>query len=85
MNKIMFVYFEGCPNASKVLEILEKLDIGFETFEQNSLPQGNKLKDYSSPTILLEDQIILGTEANGGGCTLNLKMEDLKDFLLSIK
>ena len=85
MSKLKFIFFEGCPNAKKVLDMMDELGLDFEKFEQNSLPEGNKLKNYSSPTILLEDQIIFGTEANGGGCTLNLKMEGLKDFLLSIK
>lgn len=49
ISKLKFIYFEGRPNAKKVLDLMDQLSLDFEKFEQNSLPEGNKLKNYSSP------------------------------------
>jgi len=72
MKNIKFIYFEGCPNAQNILSILLELDVDFERIEQNSLPDGNAFKNYSSPTVIADEQIIFGSEADGGGCSLNL-------------
>lgn len=85
MKRIQFIYFEGCPNANEILDLMDELGIDFEKVEQNLLASEDKLKNFSSPSILLEGQIIFGTETTGGGCSLNLKREDIKDFLLSLK
>ncbi len=85
MKRIKFIYFEGCPNAKEILDLLDELGIDFEKIEQNLLAPEDKQRNYSSPSILSEGQIIFGTQAVGGGCSLNLKKEDIKDFLLSIK
>ena len=76
MKNIKFVYFDGCPNAQKVLNILMDLGVEFEEIEQTSLPDGNEFKNYSSPTVIVDDKIVFGAEAEGGGCSLNLPTAD---------
>ncbi|MAF76681.1 MAG: hypothetical protein CME60_00865 [Halobacteriovoraceae bacterium] len=82
MNELKFIYFEGCPNANKVRNILCDLGIKFEVIEQTSLPEGNPNKAYSSPTILKENEVIFGSEAEGGGCSLNIPNKDYFKRLL---
>ncbi len=76
MKKIKFIYFDGCPNAQKIMNILSELDIDFEKIEQTSLPDGNQFKNYSSPTVIADEEIIFGSLADGGGCSLNLPTID---------
>lgn len=76
MKNIKFVYFDGCPNAQKVMNILVGLGVEFEKIEQTSLSDGDQFKNYSSPTVIADDKIVFGAEADGGGCSLNLPTEE---------
>jgi hypothetical protein len=82
MEKLKFIYFEGCPNAQKMSKSLKDLGYELDEIEQNSLPNGNQYKDYSSPTIIKSNRVIFGEQAEGGGCSLNLpSIERLKELL----
>ncbi len=72
MRSIKFIYFDGCPNAQKIMNILSELEIHFEKIEQTSLSDGHQYKNYSSPTVLADNEIIFGTQADGGGCSVNI-------------
>ena len=45
MKKVKFIYFDGCPNAQKIMNILSELEVDFEKIEQTSLPEGNQFKN----------------------------------------
>jgi hypothetical protein len=82
MEKLKFIYFEGCPNAQIMKTALNDLGYELEEIEQNSLPSGNPYKDYSSPTILKNSKLIYGEKAAGGGCSLNMPdLKKLKEML----
>jgi len=83
LKNIKFVYFDGCPNADVIEGMLIKLNVDFEKIEQTALLEGNKFKQYTSPTVILGDEIIFGASADGGGCSLNLpSIEFFKEKLL---
>jgi hypothetical protein len=54
------------------------LDLGveFEKIEQTSLLDGSEFKNYSSPTVIADNEIVFGIKADGGGCSLNLPTAD---------
>ena len=58
------------------MNILSELEVDFEKIEQTSLPNGNQFKNYSSPTVIADGEIIFGSQADGGGCSLNLPTID---------
>lgn len=70
-KRLNLVYFEGCPNAEKARQILQKLGAPFEAIDQDSLPAGHQLLQFSSPSILLGDRLIYGTKTSGDsrGCS----------------
>ncbi len=73
MPKLKLIYFEGCPNAKNAKLALEQAGCDFEEIDQGSLPERHPMKCYSSPTILLEDEIIFGTKTgSAGGCSLEI-------------
>jgi len=87
LKDIKFIYFEGCPNAGKVRKLLQKAGVDFSEILQDDLSPEHPLKNYSSPTILKGEKIILGSEitGQGGGCSLNIISIDRLKSLLNIK
>lgn len=82
MNNIKFIYFNGCPNAQRVMDILSQLDLEFEKIEQTALGDDNEFKHYSSPSVIADGEIIFGSKTKGGGCSLNIPtVESLKQKL----
>ncbi len=76
MEKLTLIYFEGCPNYLPAVELLEPLNVKFESVNQDMLEEDNPLKNYSSPTLLKGSKIIFGSLASGGGCSLKLPNAD---------
>jgi hypothetical protein len=71
----VLIYFDGCPNADEAKRRLRDADIDFVEERQDSLPKDHPHLNYSSPTLLLGEQVIFGavTSAGGsGGCSLEL-------------
>ncbi len=81
---LKLVYFDGCPNAPAIIAQLREIGAEFEIIDQNSLPPGDPLRMYSSPTLLQDDRIIVGSEVDGnGGCSFRVpsSTEDLAELL----
>ena len=79
---LRLVYFEGCPTAPKIVEMLRAIEKDFERIDQGNLPPGDPYREYGSPTLLWNDRIAFGAEISGAGaCTLNLpapkKLEEI--------
>jgi len=86
MSKLTLIYFEGCPNAEVAKEALSQYE--FVSVRQDDLPAGHPHKEYSSPTILVDETPIIGTKLSGqgGGCSLGkLNLEDIKQKLAELE
>jgi hypothetical protein len=72
MIDLKLVYFDGCPNVDLVRRNLQTTGFQFEEVNQNNLPEGHPLRNYTSPTILKGNQVVFGTisGSNRGGCSL---------------
>jgi len=82
MVKYKLVYFKDCPNYPPFTELLNQLGVQFESVCQDDLEAGNPLKGYSSPTLIKDDDIVIGSKANGGGCSISLpSLEELKNLI----
>jgi len=83
MTEVKFIYFEGCPNADKTRKALKAVNVDFDEVEQTSQPEGSPYKNYSSPTILKDNEIVIGSKTgDGGGCSLEVPTaDDLKQKL----
>ena len=74
MTDIKFVYFEGCPEAKNVRAALLLAGInGFKVIIQDTLPKGDPYLKFSSPSVLLEDELIYGIRTDGelASCTFD--------------
>lgn len=71
MPMLKLIYFKGCPNAKRLEYLLGKLGRKFKSVEQSDLPKSHPLRKYSSPTLLLNDQVVFGSPIEGDdGCSV---------------
>lgn len=66
MSKFKLIYFEGCPNSKNARAILLSCGVEFEVVVQDDLEKESSLQDYSSPSILFNDEIIFGQKLSPG-------------------
>jgi glutaredoxin len=59
MKNILLVYSKGCPNYEPVKKILFEIGLPFKEIVQDNLHKGCVCKTLSSPTILVDDKIIV--------------------------
>ncbi|MBN22432.1 MAG: hypothetical protein CL678_14205 [Bdellovibrionaceae bacterium] len=76
MSAVKLIYFEGCPNAEKVQTLLRAVTSQFEVIRQDTLPEDSNYRNYTSPTILNDSEVIFGGHASGGGCSLQLPNQE---------
>lgn len=61
--KIELVYFDECPNWQRIRDLL--IAQGFKDLkliDQNTLPSDSPYKFYSSPTLLVENKVLMGSK-----------------------
>jgi len=60
MSAVKLIYFEGCPNSKHARAVLLSSKVGFEVIKQDDLPKDDPYREYSSPTILKNGEILFG-------------------------
>jgi hypothetical protein len=86
MKQVKLIYFEGCPKLETVKNILQSIpSVAIEEVLQDQLPVDHPLRAYSSPTVLLGDQVIYGTriKTTQGCCSLEEAHEGKMRRILS--
>ncbi len=72
----VLVYFRGCPNAEIAMELLKDVGIEYTIACQDDLPPGHELREYSSPTLLENGEVVFGGRNAGAEvCTLGIPSE----------
>lgn len=75
MDKVKFIHFDGCPEAKNVRAALLIAGIyNFEVVVQDQLPKGNPFLKFSSPSVLVGDELIYGIRTDGekASCTFDV-------------
>lgn len=71
MGKIELVYFDGCPNVERARQAIRDSGvIEFSEVHQNCLPKDSHYRSFSSPTILLDGNIIVGSQSGATACSM---------------
>jgi hypothetical protein len=81
MDQIKLIYFSGCPNYEMAKHLLINSGYDFETVNQNDLSESHPFKRYTSPTILKNENLVIGekTDSPLGGCSTQMPhLEELK-------
>ena len=75
VKRISLIYFSGCPNYWPVKRMLIEIGLPFKEINQNDLHKGCLGKNFSSPTILIDDEIIIyggKTHSPKGACSIDM-------------
>ena len=75
VKRISLIYFSDCPNHQSVRQMLIEIGLPFKEINQDNLHVGCKGKRFSSPTILLDDEVIVyggKSDSPEGACSINM-------------
>jgi hypothetical protein len=85
MKSLALIYSSSCPNYKPIREMLEEIGLAFIEINQDSLHEGCFGKNFSSPTLLLDNDIVIfggKTDSSEGACSTNLPdKEELRNLL----
>ena len=88
MYDLKLVYFKGCPNAEPLMEAVRDAGYaGVEEIVQDSLPDGDPLKGYSSPSLLAGGKLVFGSKlgADGGACSVEkISSGEIKKRIIAV-
>jgi len=70
MPKVELIYFAGCPGVPRARALLEGSGLNhFAEISQEGLEEGHPYRRFSSPTILVDGQIIAGSSNGAEACS----------------
>ena len=85
MKRLSLIYASSCPNYKPIRQILEEIRLTFTEINQDHLHEECSGKNFSSPTPLKDNDIIIfggETDSSEGACTTNLPdKEELRNII----
>ena len=85
MKSLALIYSSSCPNYKPTRQMLEEISLAFIEINQDCLHEGCFGKNFSSPTLLVDNDIVIfggETDSSEGACNTNLPdKEELKSLL----
>ena len=85
MKSLTLIYSSSCPNYKPTRQMLEEIGLAFIEINQDCLHEGCFGKNFSSPTLLVDNDIVIfggETDSSGGACSTNLPdKEELRNLL----
>ena len=85
MKRISLIYSSSCPNYEPAKRMLEEIGLAFKEINQDNLHDGCFGKNFSSPTLLVDDDGVLfgrKTDPSNGACSINLPHKQELETLL---
>ncbi len=70
MPKIELVYFDGCPNVEQARNEIQKTGLPFREIRQNALREDDAYRAFSSPSILLDGEVVVGSRNCASACSI---------------
>ena len=85
MKSLSLIYSGSCPNYKSTRQMLEEIDLAFIEINQDYLHEGCLGKNFSSPTLLVDNDIVIfggETDSSEGACTTKLPdKEELRNII----
>ena len=85
MKRLSLIYASSCPNYKPIRQMLEEIGLAFIEINQDHLHEGSSGKNFSSPTLLIDNDIIIfggETDSSEVACTTNLPdKEELRNII----
>jgi hypothetical protein len=71
MAKYEIIYFAGCPLLDRAKAALQFAGINnYQEVKQDKLPEGHPYKKLSSPSIVKDGKILIGSRNHASECTI---------------
>lgn len=71
MLKVELVYFNGCPNIARARSAIYSAGVtDLIEVEVNQLLSDHSYQKYSSPTILVDGKILVGSQNESSACSV---------------
>ena len=71
MPRVALLYFGGCPNIDQARAAIRAAGTtNFVEIDQDELSEAHPYKSYSSPTVLVDGEIIAGSRNGGAACSI---------------
>lgn len=71
MPKVTLIYFSQCPNVNRARDSIVKAGINdFSEINQDTISNDHPYKQFSSPTILVDGEIIAGSRNGAASCSI---------------
>ena len=85
MKSLALIYSSSCPNYKPTRQMLEEIGLAFIEINQDCLHEGCSGKNFSSPTLLVDNDIVIfggETDSSEGACSTGLPdKEELRNLL----
>ena len=85
MKSLSLICSGSCPNYKLTRQILEEIGLAFIEINQDHLHEGCFGKNFSSPTLLVDNDIVIfggETDSSEGACSTDLPdKEELRNLL----
>ena len=86
VKRISLIYFSDCPNYQSVRQMLIEIGLPFKEINQDNLHVGCRGKRFSSPTILLDDEVIVyGGKTDSPDCACSINMPNKRELETILK
>ena len=80
-RRFTLIYFSGCPNVEAARNALLEMNEPFDEINQDQLSPGDPLLKYTSPTVLLNGDIIFGASTDGESRGCSAEKVDIRALL----
>ena len=85
MKSLALIYSSSCPNYKPTRQMLEEIGLAFVEINQDRLHEGCFDKNFSSPTLLVDNDIVIfggEIDSSEGACSTDLPdKEKLRNLL----
>ena len=85
MKSLALIYSSSCPNYKPTRQMLKEIGLAFIEINQDCLHEGCFGKSFSSPTLLVDNDIVIfggKIDSSEGACSTNLPdKEELRNLL----
>ena len=85
MKPLSLIYTSSCPNYEPIRQMLKEIGLAFIEINQDRLHEGYFGKNFSSPTLLVDNDIVIfggKTDSSEGACSTNLPdKEELRNII----
>ena len=85
MKRLSLIYTSSCPNYKPIRQMLKEIGLTFKEINQDNLHEECSGKNFSSPTLLIDNDIIIfggEIDSSEGACTTNLPdKEELRNII----